>query len=190
VQSGKILIFALAEAAIRKVVAVEFIPEEVVVTTGFGFIVAYGRRRLAVFPVNGSKIREGEFEWEFVTFSPFTNGHGFDFLLIVDEKQRIRAIEVFDFKVTDLEYNCPSPVGILKHDTRKRWIVAATHDGHVFCMPFEPAETVLELADSCVQIIRLAGSSTVKFGVAGFDVPTDSGVWSACVREQIADSKR
>jgi hypothetical protein len=103
-------------------------PRRVLVTSGFNFVVVHCDRYLAVFTINGSKICERELDSDIVTWEPFMNRDGFDFLAVADLNRAIFCVEVFTLKFVKLA-EVESDVALLHFQRSHDRLVYATTRG-------------------------------------------------------------
>jgi hypothetical protein len=109
------------------------------VTHGFGFVVVALPGRLALFTVNGTRIREREFVGAITAWVPCVNRRGFDFLVVAIADGSIAIMEVFTLEMRLLTCG----------NTRRPAILAGTIDAFVvtkeggqgYEIPCDPAET-------------------------------------------------
>jgi hypothetical protein len=97
---------------------------------------------MIVFTIHGSKILECSFDLAFVASSPFTIERGFDFVLVPDENRVIHVVEVFNLKVMNRVWSCPSSLGIFKYDERRQGRMVAAHNGCSCFVQFQARETI------------------------------------------------
>jgi hypothetical protein len=140
-RSGRLCFYALYDG--RFVTAVDlggFIPLRILVTAGFGFVVVAFHRRLAVFTINGTKIREREFAHNVTEWCPMVNRRGFDFVLVATTEGRVIVVEAFTLKEGPTLFQSEA-IAVLKYDNARRAFAVATPDGCGHIVLCEPVES-------------------------------------------------
>jgi hypothetical protein len=140
--TGKILFYALCSAKLVAGAAVEgWIPQRILVTAGFGFVVVAGFGRIAVFTINGTKIREREFAGTIEKWSAFSNRRGFDFILLATDDGRVSVVEAFTLTESQTGFQSRPVAAVLAYDEQCEWFAAATQNSGQF-IPWNAVETL------------------------------------------------
>jgi hypothetical protein len=144
-RSGRLCFYTLYGSRFMTAVELDgWIPLKVIVTAGFGLVVVAFHGKLAVFTINGVKIREREFPHIVTEWCSFVNRRGFDFVILNTSEGRVLVVEVFFLKEGPTLFQSHPPVAVLKYD-QSRWAFAvATPDGCGHIVPCEAVESVLK----------------------------------------------
>jgi hypothetical protein len=144
-ETGALLFYSLRGTKLPIRAAVEpWIPQMILITHGFGFVVVSGFGMIAVFTINGTKIREQEFDGVIERWSAFSNRRGFDFILIATEDGRVTVLEAFTLKQSPLTFQCRPVTAVLTYNlTYEAFAVAVPGTGQL--VPWDAVETLPNL---------------------------------------------
>jgi hypothetical protein len=136
---------AVSGAAVR-VVRLPVVPEMVVVTPGWGFLLVHGceeingepRYSLLLYSLNGVQIRTVKFGGKIARWCAWASPAGFDFALCSSPDGRLYGFEVFWLDIGKSIYRCGDEVVGLEYSAAHGIAVAITRGGKLHFVPFLP----------------------------------------------------
>jgi hypothetical protein len=117
------------------------IPQRILVTVGFGFVVVYSFGHLQVYTINGSRVCERRIDWQIVEWSAFVNDRGFDFIVVLNERGEVFSMEVFNLEQSNIVLVCKEAIAALKYDTVTETVVVVAADGSGYLIPHQRQAT-------------------------------------------------
>ena len=134
VRSGKIILYDRRNGKyIRTVADYGLAAKRILITESFGFIIAEYSKEIALFSMNGEKIRSIEIEYNIAFLKSYVSEDGFDYLIIADRKGKILVYDAFKLTVVkeiDQKLSC-GIIDIVYHP-RLQSFVLFTQDGRIF----------------------------------------------------------
>jgi WD40 repeat protein len=139
-----LIISLLSSGSTIRIIHLEFIPQKVLVTPHWGFIVVHGNEyihgepkySLAIFNINGTMIKSVQFHAQIDNWLAFTSKRGFDFLIISSQRGKLFAFEAFFLDVGLPIYRCSNDLISLDFTQTHNVILAVSVDGKVHLVPF------------------------------------------------------
>jgi hypothetical protein len=139
-----LIVALLADGSTVRVIPLEWIPQKVLITPHWGFIVVNGCKyvdgkptyTLSVFTINGLLIKSIPFGGIVTDWIAITSPSGFDFLILSLGARKIFAFEVFFMDVGPPVYRCPSDLVCLGFSKKSNLIITLTADGKAHVIPF------------------------------------------------------
>jgi hypothetical protein len=140
---GRLLFFALHSGRVLMAASLDGRPPlRIVVAQGFGFVIVALPGRLALFTVNGTKIRERDFAGAIITWSPFLNRRGFDFVVVATADGSVAIMEAFTLELRPPMFRSRRAPTLLA--SANNAFVVATEDGQAHEIPCDPIETTVK----------------------------------------------
>jgi WD40 repeat protein len=142
---GKALVVGrLTDGSTVRVIRLNFVPQKVIVTPHWGFIVVYGsayeqgilKCTLSIFNINGIMINSVPFHGIVSHWVAVTSSRGFDFIVLSSEDGKIFAFEAFFLDLRSPIYRCHCDLACLAFSKKSNVIIAAGTDGQVRLIPF------------------------------------------------------
>jgi hypothetical protein len=139
-----LVVALLADGSTVRVIHVDFVPQKVLVTPHWGFILVHGCEHvqgkthysLAVFNVNGIAINSVPFRAPVDEWIAVTSPRGFDFVIMTSQKGKLFAFEVFFLDIGSPIYRCWGDIVCLGFSKKTNVILAASADGKAHVVPF------------------------------------------------------
>jgi WD40 repeat protein len=139
-----LIINLLADGSTLRVVHLDFVPQKVLVTHNWGFIVVHGceyvqgkpRYRFAVFNINGVLVKSALCHHPVTHWLTVTSSRGFDFVIFSSEQGRLFAFEAFFLEIGAAIYPCKAELACLCFTSKSNTIIAVTVDGIMHMVPF------------------------------------------------------
>jgi hypothetical protein len=141
-----LIVGLLADGSTVRVIHLDFIPQKVIVTNGWGFIVVHGcageyvqgkpHYRFAVFNINGIPVKAAQFPGAVMDWIAVTSSRGFDFIIFSSERGKLFAFEVFFLDIGSPIHRCCCELACLGFAKKSNVIVAVTTDGKMHMVPF------------------------------------------------------
>jgi hypothetical protein len=136
---GSVLLYSLASGLFRmRADLAGEIPERMLVTDGWGFIVVATHDSIVVFDLNGRLVRKIKLTIKIVAWCAWKTLKGFDFLAIADDNGKVFVCEAFYLTFTRLDIFCRSTIVCLEFVSDAIGLLAVTADGRCFLLPTQP----------------------------------------------------
>ena len=141
---GELIIGSLDNGSTIRVIKTNAIPQKVLVTPSWGFIIANGceyvngkpKYSISVYNVNGVHIRTVEFESAVGQWVSWSNPAGFDFVILSGDKGKLYAFEAFFCDVATPFYRCCNDLIALEYSQVSQLVCAVTAEGRIHFVPF------------------------------------------------------
>lgn len=108
---------------INRVIKTEKMPQKIIITDNFGFIVVLFQNKLDLYNINGEKIKSLNIDVVSMTMASSLPGK-FDYLIIADKNNRISVFEAFYMKIGKSIFQCKSKVQELAYIKEESIIIA------------------------------------------------------------------
>jgi hypothetical protein len=135
---ASILLYSLISGLFRmKVDLPGEIPERILVTDGWGFILVASQSRISLFDVNGKLLRSIGVTINIVAWCTWRDSKGFDFVGLADDNGKIFVCEAFYLEFGDYVAFCRGSVVALEFVNEVIGLTAITSAGSCFLIPIQ-----------------------------------------------------
>lgn len=134
VLSGKIILFERITGRYLRTIETGGIPaKRLLITNGFGFIVAEFPDKIVLYSLSGERIKEMKIFYEIFYLDSFMSEDGFDFLFVSDKTGQIMIIEAFTFKIVEKSsHNINTKIIDINYLPSLGSLLILTQDGKLF----------------------------------------------------------
>jgi hypothetical protein len=140
---GSVVIGSLHDGSIIRVLQVDMVPENVLVTPAWGFILVNGYvmqkgkkvYSLSIFNVNGLPIRKVS-SVAVEKWVAWSNGRHFDFVLMCGDGGRLFVFEAFYGEIGEAVGRCAGKLVGLEYCAAEQLILGVSEEGKVYLIPF------------------------------------------------------
>ena len=141
---GELIVGSLDNGSTIRIIKMKTIPQKVIITPSWGFIIANGceyvngkpKYSISVFNVNGIHIGTVDFESAVGQWLSWSNPSGFDFVMLSGDKGKLYCFEAFFCELKAPFYRCCSDLIALEYSPTSQLVCAVTSEGRIHFVPF------------------------------------------------------
>lgn len=133
--SGDLCVFSIYTHMLQFIVKLPAEPSRIIITPGWGFIVAESSQELFLISVTGKVIRRAKVDFVIAKWNSWSCERGLDFIVIADTKGQIRMSEAFYIKFDEVVFQSKTKILDMKYVVLTRGIVIISADGYARLIP-------------------------------------------------------
>ena len=135
--NGSILFYSLSSHVFRfKATISEEMVHRILVTQGWGFVLAYTGKRLHLFSVNGALLKSIDIVTPITAWCTWKSRKGFDYLALADQKGVLYVMEVFEMTLGKPVHLCGGKAVSLCYLAETSQIAVVTCEGKYSLIPY------------------------------------------------------
>jgi hypothetical protein len=136
-RDGKVLVHSIQGGSFIFSHDISKVPERIVITHGWGFVLVEADKTLFLFSINGRLIRKTEIDFSIAHVVTWKCERGCDFFAIADTKGCIRICEAFYLNLDNVIFTAKSSVVLMSYILYSRALAVLTYQGEMILVPKE-----------------------------------------------------